>query len=170
MSCLWNCGMFAVICNSWVEWNLRTFKIYSLSMQLLWDRIVFLASLCWIKFKGIFLADIQWDWANLLCWFFFSWCYSFSLFHVLENTLFLFPFHAFFFLPKLKEKNFLGSWLINPCLFTGQQLCWILEEYCYCCLSLHALGMCYKVDNLVICMHVLIYSLFWLVDIFFLIL
>ena len=59
---LWKCWVFAILQCLWVARNARIFKRTSLSLNNIWDRVIFLASLwCFANglFRGVSLLDIQ---------------------------------------------------------------------------------------------------------------
>lgn len=65
-SILWNCGIYAVLWGIWTERNSRMFRDQELPLHLLWDRVVYMASL-WGSAKGAFcgisISDLQRDWS-----------------------------------------------------------------------------------------------------------
>lgn len=50
---LWRCATLAILWVIWLEWNDRVFNKRRVDRDLLWDRVVFLASL-WAKASGAF--------------------------------------------------------------------------------------------------------------------
>ena len=66
---LWQTSIFAMLWCIWLERNSRVFNDSFSSIDFIWDRITFLASL-WCSahglFNGVSLADIQRDWHALL--------------------------------------------------------------------------------------------------------
>ena len=66
---LWQSSVFAVLWCIWLERNARVFNDSFSTIDFVWDRIIFLASL-WCSAHGLFngvpLADIQRDWHALL--------------------------------------------------------------------------------------------------------
>lgn len=64
-SLLWNCAVFSLFWNIWIERNSRIFKNRELSLSLLWEKITVQSSL-WARsfgaFPGLSLGDLDRDW------------------------------------------------------------------------------------------------------------
>lgn len=65
-SILLQCGVFTILWCIWTEHNSRIFKEKALSLSLLWDRVVLLASLSRGAFNGVLISNIKRDWSALL--------------------------------------------------------------------------------------------------------
>lgn len=63
-SLLWECGVFTILWFTWLERNARIFNDQSMARHMLWDRVVYMASL-WASargaYQGVPISVLQWD-------------------------------------------------------------------------------------------------------------